>query len=271
MLNHPLDPTFNSDSANSFLKKCAQIPSSYHKEGSIKILPNQIIQNRILLGIEKHQLTLQHWNALFRQLGTPDTAQKYLKEIMGQASTILLAIEEGNSTELKIYLEYWDYLVSLIQQGKQHKEAFALNQGIKWNPDTPESWTHDTYFCYPMLATEEIKKRLENLLEDHHINFIKAITPIIADTKLSLSSNDLIYLEVVNTETKRRSFDINCYKKELLVRDIIPTTMPLISNWPIAAELKYKLEPVLNRPLGHVSGGLNRYNEPFFTLYYELP
>jgi len=271
MNNQPFLPVFESREAKDFIEKCSHLGSGFHQEGSIKLQPSHIIDKRILLGIEKSLHTPQQWQSFYNQLGVPDTAKTYLSEILGNANTVLFAVEEGDSTELKLYLEFWEYLVQLIQQGKHNKEAFALNQGVKWNPQKPTQWIHDTYWCYPMQTSEEIRAKLKKLLQQHYQPFVQTLACILHDSPHSDASNDLIYLEVANKNSQRRSFDINCYKKGLLLRDIIPAVTTLISSWPIASEFSARITPALDLPLGHISGGLNRSNEPFLTLYFELP
>lgn len=271
MSNQSSQPTFTHNIAKTFLETCSKNESEFNQERSIKIQPHSVTYRRILLGIEKQQKTTQEWITLFRQLDMPTDASHLLFDKMDKANTVLFAIEEGKATTLKVYLEFWDYLVELIQQGKQTHEAFALNQGIKWDPDNPNSWVKDTYWCYPMLKTEEITTRLSNLLQDHSAAFLPVLASILANNKQFPAESDLVYMEVSDANSLRKSFDINCYKKGLHVKDLLPAAMQLASQWSTSSEFEKHIKPFMDYPLGHVSGGVNRQNIPFLTLYFELP
>lgn len=271
MKDAPSSVTFTHHTAHTFLEQCTKIGSNFHQERSIKIQPNTVTHRRILLGIEKKQKSDQEWAGLFKQLNMPADASALLYNQMDNANTLLFAIEEGKSTTLKVYLEFWDHLVQLIQQGKHTHEAFALNQGIKWSPNSPESWVQDTYWCYPMLKRDEIIARLDALLPDQIDTFASVISALLANNTQFPAKSDLIYMEVSDTNSLRRSFDINCYKKGLQVKDLFPAAMQFATEWSTATDFEKHILPFMDCPLGHVSAGVNREKTPFLTLYFELP
>lgn len=122
-----------------------------------------------------------------------------------------------------------------------------------------------------MLRAEEITNRLNNLLQGQAVTFAPVLASILANNKQFPAESDLVYMEVFDANSLRKSFDINCYKKGLHIKDLLPAAMQLASQWSTSSEFEKHIQPFMDYPLGHVSGGINRQNIPFLTLYFELP
>ena len=188
---------------------------------------------------------------------------------ISNANTLLFGIEEQrNKTTLKVYSEYWDHLVSLIRQGKHHRQPFALYHGYKWNPSNPALWLEDIYWCYPLLSIPEMHLRLEQLLEPDEAIFKHLLSPLIFQNP-SLKGEQLIYLEIVGEKNSRQSFDINFYKSHTSVADALPHLFELAKKWYIKERVENALSGYYQQSLGHISGGVDHDKQPFLSIYIE--
>lgn len=221
------------------------------------------------MGIEKQEKTIDEWSSFLKRLHVPPEVIHQVLNNIQNANTLLFGIEELNDkATLKVYLEYWDSLISLIQQGKHERQPFALNRGYKWETDSPEHWKEDIYWCYPLLTLPGLHKRLKSLTAINGAILQYFLNPLLFQNR-SLRGEQLIYLEVAGEDNARRSFDINCYKGQLSVSDALPYLLELAQHWRIKNDLSKVLSSYDSHCLGHISGGVGRDKQPFLSIYIE--
>ncbi len=79
-----------------------------------------------------------------------------------------------------------------------------------------------------------------------------------------------VYLEGVEENTPRNSFDINLYRAGLRLTEIHPLLSRMRHHFSIPIERFDRLyKEVGDKRLGHLSGGVSRAGTDYLTVYYE--
>jgi hypothetical protein len=86
-----------------------------------------------------------------------------------------------------------------------------------------------------------------------------------------ISQEDIRYLDVTEKNSERRSFDVDIYKAELQLKEVYPLIARIYQHYSIP-ESKFHAfyDQMRTRLLGHISGGINREERDFFTIYYGV-
>ena len=131
--------------------------------------------------------------------------------------------------------------------------------------------TTSRYMWYPILTLAEILHRLSDVYEDHDDRTSFEIAREIIEVAGSRGiDNSLVYLEVFEENSLRRSFDINVYRANLRLRDIYSSLVRCWQHYsPPAQQFDRLYELVADKYFGHLSGGVNREGKDFLTFYYE--
>lgn len=80
-----------------------------------------------------------------------------------------------------------------------------------------------------------------------------------------------LYLDVSESDNPRCSFDVNLYKTGLRVADAAPELRRAAAHFDLAAEvIDTQLQRLGPRPLGHLSGGMDRHGVEFLSVYGEI-
>lgn len=247
------------------------IPCGY--ERSFKMQKEQLLANRYLLGIETSDINTAQWNKLFHQLNMPANFIADFRAGLADANLALLGFEAqaNGSSVLKLYLEYWDLLRARQLETPDNHTPHLLHLGFKWQYDDPcrQQVTH--YHCLPGLSAETISNRIRR-------HYAKLTQP--ASLKPSLSILNIaterapqasfLYIEVSEKGNARQSFDLNLYPAGLSISDIIPSITQVASKMKLDPLQFERLIPVIeNKLFGHISAGVGRDEQEYFTVYYE--
>jgi len=158
------------------------------------------------------------------------------------------------------------YLEKEAPKNSPFCQAVLQFLGFKWDMLNPSRNVKTRYNWLPGTPVPEIDKRLRNICSPEVASIASellksAIEPI--------PDKQLHYLEVVESENLRRSFDINVYDQEIRMADI---SLCLIRMWNHFHISSREWQPLLKQTsvemLGHLSGGLHRNGEDFFSMYY---
>ena len=79
----------------------------------------------------------------------------------------------------------------------------------------------------------------------------------------------LLYLEVSEPDQPRRSFDLNLYDSQLLVRDFQPLLFAMRDHFEIRpGQFQALYDQVKGKRMGHLAGGIHRNGQAFFNVYF---
>ena len=241
-------------------------------ERSFKMLDRTLLANRFLLGINTADLRAEQLLDVCRQLDMP---AQYMESFQGQladANVVFLGFEDNNLDCLyKVYLEFWEKVTSDIHFKSNKQEPVLLHLGFKWKTDDNTQGAISRYMCYPMLSVEDILKRLLNVYQGHEDNTSLQIAgDLIELAGSSGADNSFIYVEVGEDNNPRKSFDINLYKAQLRLSEIVSSLSRMREHYSIPTEQFARLYQLVgNKLFGHLAGGLNREGKDFLTVYYE--
>jgi hypothetical protein len=86
-----------------------------------------------------------------------------------------------------------------------------------------------------------------------------------------VAPENILYLEVTEEDNPRTSFDVNLYRSDMRMKLFYPLLLEMCGHYDIAAEqFQAVFESARDKTLGHISGGVDRKGNDFFTVYYGM-
>lgn len=244
----------------------------YALERSTKFAHNRLIGNRYLLGVFKDLLTPASLEAILAiniAMGMPANFRGEIDDKIDQADWLLMAQEvDGDAKIQKFYLEYNKSVRNRLNDGR----AVRLHDGYKWDIADPSKFGRATYDCFPAINCDTMMRRIENIYDSTtHRTEIEFAKRFISLASSRIPHDSMVYLEVAEEYNPRNSFDIAIHKAGLKVEDYADLFHDLAEHYSIQSdELSAVLQPILKEPMGHFSGGRDRYGRSFVTLYYGI-
>ena len=244
----------------------------YGREDSFKLSRAGLLTNRFLLGIPLQEITLARVMHLCKTLGMPHRCQASVLDHLGRANLIFFGLEDdGERGVYKVYLEFWDSVRRQVRSTGS-TDPLLLNLGFKWRAGGDGSDVRVArYTCFPLLSVYDILGRLHQVYAGGRSPATHAgASGIIQRAAAANPSASFLYVEASEEGNPRRSFDVNLYKANLSVGDIQPFLVEVARHFRIPCEtLDPWLRRIAARPLGHLSGGLDKDGQDFMTTYYE--
>ena len=81
----------------------------------------------------------------------------------------------------------------------------------------------------------------------------------------------IMYLDVSEDGTERRSFDVNFYRAGFAVNSMAPSFDRLAAHFRLSAQaMEEAFAGALHSQLGHVAGGVDRRGRDFMTIYFGV-
>jgi hypothetical protein len=241
-------------------------------EKSFKLTPRHLLRNRYLLGIATSELEESRLSRIQQRMEMPERFVSECSNRLADANLVLLGFEEGvQDCVYKIYLEYWDKILAGIESSAPPYSPQTMFLGYKWSAfDNSRSAITD-YVYYPRIKLDEILARLQALMESSaDSGSFDATREIITQSAKRADPESFIYLEASEADNPRKSFDINLYRAGIELSNIYPLLARLCQNYAISADhLDELFARVGSRLLGHLSGGIDREGNSFFTVYYD--
>ena len=241
-------------------------------EKSFKMMDRHLLRNRYLLGIEKSRLDHQKLASICEQMNMPEKVADQFFDNVADANLVLLGFEEGiEGCTYKIYLEYWDKIHRELSVKQSSDEPVPMFQGFKWNAMDNSQAVLTDYFYYPLLKVDQIIERIGRLgMQGEDSSVFDMAREIISRAAEFAGNQRFIYLEASEGDNPRNSFDINLYPAGMTLQSIRSSVAQLFRHYAISnAELDLLYSQLGSRPLGHLSGGVDRTGKDFFTVYYE--
>lgn len=242
-------------------------------ERSVKLCPGRLLANRYLLGIQSADLQPAQWLQACRRLDMPEALIEEFRAGLPEANVVLLGFEDGGpgACIYKVYLEYWDRLREQLRAGTPPAQPHLLHKGFKWYIDEPARYVVTRYECVAGLGVAGIRGRIEGIygeVPDSHCR--DAALGILDTARRHAPRRQFLYLEVSEQGNPRKSFDLNLYPAGLRAGDVAGQIRNAAASLDAPRhELERLLAMINDRPFGHISGGLSRNGEEYFTVYYE--
>jgi len=247
------------------------VPCGY--ERSFKMLPGRLWANRYLLGVAAGEVTTDQWLDACRRLGMPEVYVNSFAARLADANLVFLGFEDHEaSCTYKVYLEFWEKVKEEVRRQPPPQAPLLLHLGFKWDANDSRRKAVSEYRCFPLLDKREIRKRIAD---------IYAVQPPstcgrIVDELVELAATRCVdgalkYVEVHEEDSRRVSFDLNLYAAQLCLQEIWPWLSTIRQHYAIPAEHFARLYDLVgDKLLGHLSSGIGRQGEDFFTVYYQV-
>lgn len=242
---------------------------AFGREDSFKMANRRMLAERLLIGVRRGGVPAAVFAEIAAGIGMPDEFRSPFLERLPEADVVLFGLENGErGLVYKAYLEFWEKVRQRVL-ATGTKDPELLNLGFKWYAGEDSPRVVSRYTCYPMLDLAGMLRRLRGIYE----GATDAPSCRIALQLVQLAARrgaPVIYLEVAEEGTPRRSYDINLYKADLTLAGIEDELRQAASRYGLPREEFDELySRVCDRPLGHLSGGLARDGADFLTVYYE--
>jgi tryptophan 7-halogenase len=271
-VNAPADPA--AEHAALLMRLVGNLGVPFQHERSFRLADSELAANRFLLTINRDDIgegQLQRVLAIGRQLGMPASVEPDIAQHFGFARCVHFGFEAGGSGTLcKLYLER-TFDAADVARAKTENQPFPLHLAYKWNVTTP-GHVLSRYMWYPALALEEIEARLAKIYEpsgqDVSFDIAKAVLRSAAS---NTPAERLLYLEVMEDENDRRSFDLNLYEAHLQVKHMQHLLSRMRVHFGVRpGQFQALFDQIKSKALGHIAGGVHRNGKDFFNIYYGV-
>lgn len=202
----------------------------------------------------------------------PENCIKSFEEHFSKANLVYFGIEEHSKHFVyKVYLEFWSRFIDKSANNSDKNQPFVLHIGYKWNADNNTQNTIARYTLYPDLTQDKILHRIKNMYQNSSDAQAYEIAEEIILAAAKNEKCSFKYLEVEEENNPRKSYDINVYEAELLIKDIHCELRKAQVHYNIPNNLFDKFySQIQNKILGHLSGGIDKTGKDFMTVYYEV-
>jgi hypothetical protein len=249
----------------------------YGHERSIKLRRHATLANRFLLTIARDDLGPTAVDRVLdacRQLEMPD---EFLDAVAAQgppANMIHFGFEEeaAGRAHYKVYLEREAAFATAMTSAPAGGEPFVLHHAFKWNVADGADRAVARYVCHPRLARQAMLQRIAAVYAGRpgrapwHL-----VCELVTAAARRVPEEAIMYLDVTEDGTDRRSFDVNVYRAGLPVESLAPFFDRLADHFQLrAAAVAEAFAAVLGLQLGHVAGGIDRHGRDFFTIYFGV-
>lgn len=266
-----IDPVSQAATLPFQILESLALPCAY--ERSFRLTQSQILANRYLLAVDTAQASSQQLLDACIKMNMPQGLLDQFQAKLSDANKVALSFEadaEGGAL-FKVYLEYWEHLRKKMQDQPDSQEPGLLYTGFKWQYDKPENNLVTEYQYLPGLTASHrqslINKQYSGL---HGTNCLETIFQIIALAQSKLPDEQLMFVEVSEQGTPRKSFDLNLYRAGFTVSDIAEQLQEAASIFDVNIQQFSQLMSIIaEKPLGHISAGIGRDEKEYLTIYYE--
>lgn len=241
----------------------------YGREDSFKCVPDEVISDRVLIGVNVGTNSAENLFSIAVENGLPASGLAALVPYAAVANAVFFGFERSGATQVcKLYVELWDQVRRQVRLTGANA-PLLMHLGVKWDPARPDRHVLARYDCHPMLGTAAILRRMA-LCYPSATEVHEAARDIVAVAAERNPDASMLYLEVSEEGNPRRSFDIKLYKARMRVNDAAAQVRLAARALRIPDHL---LERELQRlgpcPLGHLSSGIDRHGRPFLSIYAE--
>lgn len=247
--------------------------ASYGFERSIKLRPEGLSSNRFLLTIARDDVGPDGVMETCRQLPMPDAFLADAAHHATAANMIHFGFEEEQGRlSYKVYFEYADAFAQAMASASPSPEPVVLHHAFKWNALDPTERVVARYVCHPRLTRPAMLQRISAVYAG-----LQERTPwhllceLVTASARRVPDEQIMYLDVSEEGTERRSFDVNLYRAGLAVNSIAPFLDRLAGHFKISADaVSEAFAPALPLQLGHLAGGVDRRGRDFLTIYFGV-
>ena len=266
----------SAEKAQALIRPLSELNVEIAVERSFKAVKRQLFDKRFLLGINCKDLEDRPAGCLTkicRAIGMPQNMLKSFMKHLPDANHIYLGFEDNQKTIIyKGYLEFRDKIEERLKERDTGSEPFLLYLGLKWDLEDSTRQSATRYEWFPSLPVPDILSRLGMTLDSQrHKDLLELTRRVVTLAAERISRRDIQYLEVSEEDNPRKSFDINIYKAQFVLKDLHPLLLNIMAHYDIPFERFESLyKKIQSDRLGHLAGGVDRKGRDFFTVYHGV-
>ena len=246
----------------------------YQYERSFRLSGEGLLANRFLLTVNKRDIggdALVRVMEICRRLDMPQRLQASAEQDFGSAACLHFGFEAGvGSMICKLYLER-AIPPEEAERAKAKSEALLQHLAFKWDI-LKHADVVTRYLWHPALSAEGMEERLSHIYRDDPAGVSFEIARSVVELAARRAPAErLQYLEVLEDENGRRSFDLNVYNTGMQVKDLQPMLYRMREHYGVRpGQFQALYDQIRTRALGHVAGGVHRNGRDFFNIYYGV-
>lgn len=247
----------------------------YGCERSIKLRHEGLSTNRFLLTIARDDLGRDAVARVLdacRQLEMPDVFLAGVSEQLPAANVIHFGFEEEQEGRAfyKVYLERQQAFAPMDVTAPA--DPFVLHHAFKWNVSDRAERVVTRYECHPRIARQAMLQRIAAVYAGHQQRTPwHLLCELVTAAARRIPDDQIMYLDVSEDGTERRSFDVNVYRAGFAVRSVAPFFDRLAAHFQLHADaVRVAFADALTLQLGHLAGGVDRRGRDFFTIYFGV-
>lgn len=246
-------------------------------ERSIKLRDEGVLANRFLLSVARDDLGADAAARVLVACRHLEMSDDFLDAVAGHlpaASMIHFGFEEEREGRAyyKVYLEREEQFARAMASRPPAIEPFVLHHAFKWNTADRNEQVMARYVCHPRLGRTAMLQRVAAVYAGQaertpwHL-----LCELVAAASRRVPDEDILYLDVTEDGTGRKSFDVNLYRAGFLVASVEPFLARLGTHFRLRADIVLDaFAGILGLRLGHVAGGVDRQGRDFFTIYFGV-
>ena len=255
----------------SLLTAVRDLGCPYTIESSVQLSPNLFVDQRFLIGIDLRSPTSPAFCQLvdlLKHLSFPRSFYHNFLPILSNSDWLHIGFALNDDwPTYKLYCENF--------QHTSIADPYTRHYAWKYSPLSRQG--HDSFYLYyPNFSNTRVISHVSSLvtrelswnspLMDHIFSQILLILNL---SDLKSSSFDLELLEVSESSSCRHSIDLNFYESKLVISRIYSHLLAIAQYMSLDIPSFHAfIQPILQTNLGHISFGIDRRRQPFFTLYY---
>lgn len=260
----------------------AQLERSFRLETTVGLLPH-----RYILGTPARLIAPSCLEQVVDELGMPvtnDWVRAVLYPQLQKASTMYLGYEHGpDGDSHRLYFEFWDAVVHRLRSTPSTEIAlWSGGQGVRplWEMGIGHKWQTGTslystlYRVQPLLPQEAIREKACDVLTSVAMptDLASLVLSLINQILRQAPTIDPIFLEVVEPDSPRLSFDLCVHRLGLTFADLQAWLNPIV-HWFLGEDSCLNdcvHSDGWNGYVTHVSAGCSRRGQPYCSVYYDL-
>jgi hypothetical protein len=206
-----------------------------------------------------------------KRISMPEDFRETFQDALPGANVILFGFERNESNHIyKAYLEFTDRIDQAIKQNSDNPGGVVIHSGFKWDASDNSRKTMTTYTCFPLLPMQQMLVRLSSNFYGGRTNGVfPLVQSVLGIAATRTDPRSFLYFEASEENNERSSFDINLYAAGLRLAELYPLLLQICWHYAIPyREFNKVYEPVKTQKFGHLTGGRDREERDFLTVYF---